>query len=102
MKDLKNIVTLNFKMQAHVFLIWYFHEGQDTEKRELRESLAELVIDKLSNYPKVATVTVEDVFKNCNQASIPLRCLEGIDVVEAYDNDLTVADLDYDCNVTLI
>lgn len=81
------------------FLDWYFEDGQDQEKVELRLDLANEIIDQLQK-KGTASYSVEELFDRCNEEAIRVCYLQ-----EAlnYDNqDLELSDAEKEFEVILI
>lgn len=51
------------------FLDWYYDYGQDTENAQLREDLAKSIINQMRRVG-FGTISVRELFDNCNQSSI--------------------------------
>ena len=70
------------------FLDFYFIYGQDSELKELRLDLADDIIKIL--YDKdTATISIQDIFKQCNKDSIKgFYCEELADNIEHEIGDI--------------
>ncbi len=80
------------------FIEWYFNTGQDKELKELRLDLADDIIKIL--YDKdTATISIQDIFNQCNKEAIPLSYCE-----QYYneDTDDCIGSLDNNYTLTLI
>lgn len=63
------------------FLEWYFNYGQDQENTELREKLAETILDQLFKTGQ-GSISAQEIFDGCNQEAIPINYLEEFKQVE--------------------
>ena len=85
-----------FHITKYNFLQWYFEDGQDSENAQLKQDLAESIIQVLVAL-NTAVVTTNDIFKHCNQGGIAISYLE-----EFKDSDIHTELADYEPNYELI
>lgn len=64
-----------FTIKESSFLEWHYNYGQDQENTELREKLAEMMLDQLFKTGQ-ASITAQEIFDGCNQEAIRLNYLE--------------------------
>ena len=57
------------------FLNWYYESGQDQENDDLKKELAESLIHSMRQVG-FASISVQELFDNCNQESIRLNFTE--------------------------
>lgn len=69
------------------FLEWYYEDGQDSENKELKEDLAEMVI---SHWKRGLLPTVADIFENANLSAIKCEFFKEFDM----DVDPTYQDVE--------
>jgi len=85
-----------FHITKYNFLQWYFEDGQDSENAQIKQDLAESIIQVLKAL-NTAVVTTKDIFKHCNQGGIAISYLE-----EFKDSDIHTELSDYEPNYELI
>jgi len=89
-----------FTIKKSRFVEWYFEDGQDSENLAIRENLVSQVIEDLAMHGK-STITVEDIFEDCNKGAIKIFYLEEFDP-ESDDDSTELMDLDYEYKLELI
>lgn len=67
-----------YKITKNRFLEWFFESGEDTENEEIRNVLAEKMINSLFK-DNTFTLNTNDVFENCNKSAIKMCYIEGFD-----------------------
>jgi hypothetical protein len=72
---------IEYKITKNRFLDWYFESGQDSENEEIRNELAEKMINSLFK-DNTFTLNTNDIFENCNKWAIRLCYIEGLDVYD--------------------
>jgi hypothetical protein len=85
-----------FHITKYNFLQWYFEDGQDSENAQIKQDLAESIIQVLVAL-NTAVVTTNDIIKHCNQGGIAISYLE-----EFKDSDIHTELADYEPNYELI
>lgn len=82
------------------FLEWYFEHGQDTEKNDLRISLANSIIHQM-NVTGFGSYSVQELFDKCNQEAIRLYFTEEY-AHNSDEFDIELSDCDFDYELELI
>lgn len=73
MKKRAQIVDLHITKSN--FIEYYYSSGDIDESSDLRDDLAYSVINQLLE-KGTATITIEDIFKQCNQDAVLYACTE--------------------------
>lgn len=82
---------MEYTISKENFLNWYYEDNMD-ETRELKEDLADTVIDQLYKTGK-ACITIEELFDECNTEAIRVCYIEGFNYV-GNDEDREFSDLE--------
>lgn len=82
------------------FLDWYFNYGQDQENKELREDLANSIIDQMYKVG-FGSLSVDELFVNCNKKSIRAFFTEEYDM-QTEEFDIELSDLGFEYTIRLI
>lgn len=69
------------------FLEWYYQSGQDQENKELKEDLANSIIDQMFK-TGVGSISVQELFDGCNEEAIRLSFTEQ-GTEDDYDTELS-------------
>lgn len=90
----------HFTITESRFLDWYFFEGQDQEKVELRTELADSIINQMYTVG-FGSYSVRELFDGCNQEAVRVYFTEEhLNDTENYD--IEISDLEEDYKLTLI
>lgn len=74
------------------FLDWYFESGQDSENLSIKEQVLNSILDQMYKVG-FGSVSVQELFDNCNQDAIRLSFTEQSDDGEI-DYDIELSDLE--------
>ena len=95
----KQILELTITKQ--MFLNWFFDYGQDQENQKLRIDLANNIISQLCKSGR-GTISVKELFDNCNKGSIRLYFTCQHQMFVNYDWDTELQDLNKQYTIQLI
>ena len=94
----------NLKITKDRFLDFFYNSGQDQEMEELKNDLAQKVINGLYSNKGTFTIAVEDIFNECNQDSIRLSFCDGYSEDECGEDnyDIELGDIEEGYTIKLV